>query len=318
MKNTMSNNKNRFLSILIALAAILAPIAVHAQDSYLFASVNGNAQNLGGAVFQYTPPGAQTTFAPGLSRPRGLAIYHGDLYVATNTLDPVTGNLQSSIMKVTASGVQTLFATLSTVNSAAEGIAIDRAGNVFVVAFDQNSPALVSTIFKFTPTGAGSTFGSLPGQSLGIAFDAAGNLFASDATDQIIFKFTPAGASSVFVGPAAFTAVQGPVGLAFDRSGNLWVTTEGNEGGPGGDAILVFAPDGTESTFATNLADPRGIAFDPSGDLFVAELRAAAVGDILKFSKDGSQTVFASDIGQPQGNGGPEFLAFRGGPPPMP
>ena len=96
------------------------------------------------------------------------------------------------------------------------------------------------------------------------------------------------------------------------------MTTEGNEGGPGGDAILVFAPDGTESTFATNLADPRGIAFDPSGDLFVAELKAAAPGDILKFSTNGSQTVFASDIGRPQGNGGPEFLAFRGGPPPMP
>jgi hypothetical protein len=30
---------------------------------------------------------------------------------------------------------------------------------------------------------------------------------------------------------------------------------EGNEG-PGGDAILVFAPDGTESTFATNLLTP--------------------------------------------------------------
>ena len=252
----MSNNKARFLSVLIALAAILVPIAVHAQDSYLFASVNGNTQNLGGAVFQYTPPGAQTTFAPGLSRPRGLAIYHGDLYVAANTLDPVTGNLQSSIMKVSASGVQTLFATLSTVNSAAEGIAIDRAGNVFVVAFDQNSPTVASTIFKFTPDGAESAFGSLPGQGLGIAFDAAGNLFAADATDQIIFKFTPAGASSVFVGPAAFTSVQGPVGLTFDRSGNLWVTTEGNEGGPGGDAILVFAPDGTESTFTTNLADP--------------------------------------------------------------
>jgi sugar lactone lactonase YvrE len=314
MKNTLSNNKGRLLSILIALAAIVAPVAVHAQDSYLFASVNGNAQNIGGAVFQYTPPGAQTTFAPGLSRPRGLAIYHGDLYVATNTLDPVTGNFQSSIVKVTSSGVQTLFATLSTVNSAAEGMAIDREGNVFVVAFDQNDPALASTIFKFTPDGTGSTFGSVPGQSLGIAFDAAGNLFASDATDSIIFKFTPAGASSVFVGPAAFTSVQGPVGLTFDRSGNLWVTTEGNEGGPGGDAILVFAPDGTESTFATDLADPRGIAFDPSGDLFVAELRAAAVGDILKFSKNGIQTVFASNIGRPQGNGGPEFLAFRGDP----
>src|SRR4029453_18212633 len=318
MKNTLSNNKGRFLSILIVLAAILAPIAVHAQDSYLFASVNGDAQNLGGAVFQYTPPGAQTAFAPGLSRPRGLAIYHGDLYVATNTLDPVTGNLQSSIVKVTASGVQTLFATLSTVNSAAEGMAIDTEGNVFVVAFDQNDPALASTIFKVTPDGAVSTFGSIPGQSLGIAFDAAGNLFASDATNSIIFKFTPAGASSVFVGPGAFTAVQGPVGLTFDRSGNLWVTTEGNEGGRGGGAILVFAPDGTERTFATNLADPRGIAFDPSGRLFVSELKRGGAGHILKFSRDGSPTVFASNIGQPQGNGGPEFLAFRGGPPSMP
>ena len=314
MKNTLSNNKSRFLSILVTLAAILSPIAVHAQDSYLFASVNGNTQNSGGAVFQYTSPGAQTTFAPGLSRPRGLAIYRGDLYVATNTVDPVTGNEQESIVKVSASGVQTLFATLSVVNFAAEGLAIDRAGNVFVVAFDQNSPALASTIFKFTPDGAESTFGSLPGQSFGLAFDAAGNLFAADAENQTIFKFTPAGAQSVFVGSAAFTSVQDPVGLAFDRSGNLLVTTEGNEGGPGGDAILVFAPDGTESKFATDLADPRGIAFDPSGDLLVAELKAAAPGDILKFSTNGSQTVFASGIGQPQGNGGPEFLAFRGGP----
>ena len=94
MKNTLSNNKSRFLSILVTLAAILSPIAVHAQDGYLFASVNGNTQNFGGAVFQYTPPGAQTTFAPGLSRPRGLAIYQGNLYVATNTVDPVTGNEQ--------------------------------------------------------------------------------------------------------------------------------------------------------------------------------------------------------------------------------
>jgi hypothetical protein len=90
---------------------------------------------LGGAVFEYTPLGAQTTFTPGLSRPRGSAIFNGDLYVVTNALDPVTGNLQSSILKVSVSGVQTPFATLSAVNFAAEGLAIDRAGNVFVVAF---------------------------------------------------------------------------------------------------------------------------------------------------------------------------------------
>jgi hypothetical protein len=36
----------------------------------------------------------------------------------------VTGNLQSSILKISASGVQTLFATISNVNFSAEGLAI--------------------------------------------------------------------------------------------------------------------------------------------------------------------------------------------------
>ena len=67
------------------------------------------------------------------------------------------------------------------------------------------------------------------------------------------------------------------------------------------DAILVFAPNGTESTFATDLSNSREIAIDPSGDLLVAELKElSAPGDILKFSTNGSQTVFASGIGQPR------------------
>jgi hypothetical protein len=69
----------------------------------------------------------------------------------TNTLDPVTGNLQSSILKVSASGVQTPFATLSAVNFAAEGLAIDRAGNVLSWRLDETSPNFASTIFKRRP-----------------------------------------------------------------------------------------------------------------------------------------------------------------------
>ena len=48
----------------------------------------------------------------------------GDLYVATNTLQPVTGNLQPGIVKISASGVQIPFATLSVVNFSAEAVAI--------------------------------------------------------------------------------------------------------------------------------------------------------------------------------------------------
>jgi len=72
------------------------------------------------------------------------------------------------------------------------------------------------------PDGTESTFGSLPGQSFGLAFDAAGNLFAADASDQTIFKFTPAGAGSVFVGPATFTGVQFPVVSLLTGPGISW------------------------------------------------------------------------------------------------
>jgi hypothetical protein len=46
-------------------------------------------------------------FAPALSRPRGLAIYKGRRSVGRDEhFRPVTGNLQSSILNVSASGVQ--------------------------------------------------------------------------------------------------------------------------------------------------------------------------------------------------------------------
>jgi hypothetical protein len=94
--------------------------------------------------------------------------------------------------------------------------------------------------------------------------------------------------------------------LAFDDFGNLFVSA-----GPfaqGEDLILEYAPDGTESTFATGLYAPRGLAFDGAGNLFVAEIIPDGPGDILKFTPEGNRTVFAVVPGG--GNSGPEFLAF--------
>lgn len=75
------------------------------------------------------------------------------------------------------------------------------------------------------------------------------------------------------------------------------------------DAILKFTPDGIESTFATGLSWPRGLAFDRAGNLFVAEAIPPppnlSVGPILKFTPDGVESVFASNLYVP------EFLAFQ-------
>jgi hypothetical protein len=146
-----------------------------------------------------------------------------------------------------------------------------------------------------------STFGSVPGQGFGLAFDGEGNLFTTvnyAADPSEVWKFTPDGTSSVFV--TATDAVSAWTDLAFDRFGNLFVSNDFTPPTPS--KILKFTPDGEESDFATDLGGPRGLAFDRSGNLFAAELLA---GEILKFTPDGSQTLFASGIATP------EFLAFH-------
>jgi hypothetical protein len=57
------------------------------------------------------------------------------------------------------------------------------------------------------------------------------------------------------------------VGLAFDSSGNLFVSIE-TFTDPGADSIVYFTPMGVKSILAAGLTFPRGLAFDSSGNLF--------------------------------------------------
>jgi choice-of-anchor A domain-containing protein len=290
--------------------SILAAGKAHAQTADLFASVNHPDPTGPGAIFQYTPAGAQSTFVASVEQPRGLAFdCAGNLFVASTGFDN-SGNSVGSILKVTPGGVVSTFTTGFPNNYFLEDIKFDSMGNLFVMANNESDPLVASTIFKVSPGGGVTIFGTLPGQGFGLAFDSMGNLFAADASDKIIYEFTPAGMRSVF--SSAFLANQGPIGLAFNSAGNLFVSTSDNTNGQ----IFEFAPNGTETTFATGLTNnPRGLAFDSAGNLFVAEVSppSGGSGDILKFTPGGVETFFATPVGRPQGNGGPEFLAF---PPP--
>ena len=294
-------------NIFLSLGAIFALVtAAHAQNLYVSAQVPPSH-----AILEFTPDGTQSTYASGLSFPRGLAFDRiGNLFVA-EILAPDDHDI-GKVLKFN------LRNKVSTVGSAAhftfEGLATDMAGNAYVMASDHNSPTVAGTILKFTPSGERIVFGSVPGvpdnptANLGLAFDSTGNLYATASGAQTIYKFGPNGTRTVFVGPSAFTDGTGPAGLAFDSYGNLFVSTEGD---PGNDTILVFTPNGIKSTFATGLTTPRGLAFDSSGYLFVAEVNQPELnqpGDILKFYPDGTHTVFASFS-----SGRPEFLTF--GPP---
>jgi sugar lactone lactonase YvrE len=296
MKTKILRNLFVSLGVIFGLA-----ITVHAQNLYV--SVNGPLDLSDGSISEYTPSGERTTFTSGIPQPRGLAFDSvGNLDAAITAL--VDDHRVGKVVKFNPRGRATAIGA-APFYGIFEGVAIDAAGNVYVLTVGGRYP---STILKFVPGVSRSVFGTVPGVGFGLAFDGAGNLYAADSgSDTIgatIYKFAPDGTRTVFVGPSAFTN-DWPVGLAFDSSGNLFVSTEGN---PGNDRILVFAPDATESTFATGLTAPRGLAFDGAGNLFVSETLPAPLGDILKFpAGGGSPTVFDSGIDRP------EFLSF--GPP---
>jgi len=74
--------------------------------------------------------------------------------------------------------------------------------------------------------------------------------------------------------------------------------------------IYEFTPGGARSTFASGLNLPEGLAFDNAGNLFVAN---ASSGIITKITPDGVQSTFASGLDSPALG-----LAFQGVTLPIP
>jgi len=62
--------------------------------------------------------------------------------------------------------------------------------------------------------------------------------------------------------------------------------------------IIKIAPNGDQSTIATGLNDPTGLAVNSAGDLFVA---VSQNGTIVKISPKGVQSTFASGLNRPDG-----------------
>lgn len=71
--------------------------------------------------------------------------------------------------------------------------------------------------------------------------------------------------------------------------------------------IYEFTPDGEQTTFVSGLNAPDGLAFNSAGDLFVANYGS---GNINEYTPGGAQTTFASGLSNPAG------LAFQPVPEP--
>jgi sugar lactone lactonase YvrE len=63
--------------------------------------------------------------------------------------------------------------------------------------------------------------------------------------------------------PSNFASTAGPVGLALDTSGNLYVTNLGQGN------VTRITPSGNTSVYATGLVHPQNLAFDTAGNLYI-------------------------------------------------
>jgi sugar lactone lactonase YvrE len=129
----------------------------------------------------------------------------------------------------------------------------------------------------------GAILFSISAHASGMAFDGTGNLFFGTGNGSI-FKLTPDGKKSTFASGLR------PEHLAFDRSGNLFVSDRDNQ------LILKFTPDGKKSTFATGIKYPVDLTFDDKSNLFVLDKDS---NSIFRFTPDGKQNTFASGLTDP-------------------
>ena len=117
-----------------------------------------------------------------------------------------------------------------------------------------------------------------------VAFDSAGNLYVTDFGNNRVMVFDVANGfnlnvnASIVLGQANFTTASGtllnqPTGIAFDSSGNLWVSTF--PAGSNGNTVVKFTPPFTTNMSATMVISgfnyPTGIIFSKDGFMYVSD-----------------------------------------------
>jgi uncharacterized protein (TIGR03437 family) len=172
--------------------------------------------------------------------------------------------------------------------SDAEGIARDRAGNIFIADADDHR------IRKITPDGliftvAGDGFPGFRGDGgpasaarlnapYGMALDGAGNLYIADLGNNRVRRIDPDGTITTVAGSEM---LESPRNVAFDGAGSLFVSEfsgqrirriglDGAVVTVAGNGTAGFAGDGGSASDAS-LSFPAGLAFDAAGNLYIAD-----------------------------------------------
>jgi sugar lactone lactonase YvrE len=286
----------------------------------------------------YSGDGDPATSAQ-LSLPEGVAVdTAGNLFIADE------GN--NCVRKVTPGGVISTVAgngvwgysgdggaATSAQLSSPTGVAVDKAGNLFIADEGNNcvrkaTPGgVISTVAGNGTWGYGGDGGAATSAQLyypqGAAVDTAGNLFIADTWNYRVRKVTPGGVISTVAGngtqsysgdggAATSSQLYNPSGVAVDAAGNLFIADQGNNCvravTPGG-VISTVAGNGTQgysgnggAATSSQLYNPSGVAVDAAGNLFIADqgnncVRAVTPGGVISTVAGNGTQGYSGDGG---------------------
>ncbi len=228
------------------------------------------------------------------------------------------------------------------------GVAVDAEGDLFIADTCNNVVREVSASTGVITTVAGNGTAGYSGDGgqatsaqlnwpMAVAVDNSGNLFIADYGNNVVREVnlstgvisTVAGTYNALGysgdgGPATSAGLYGPMGLAVDASGNLFISDFFN------DVIREVAPNGTITTVAgtydalgysgdggpatsADLYGPGGLAVDASGNLFIADINNNAVRKV-DLSTGVISTVAGDGIFGDSGDGGAATRAELGDP----
>lgn len=285
------------LLIVIVVIAILAAITIvtyngitqQAIESALKSDLKTNATGL---EVDKTLDGSYPSDGSGANRGQGLKASSGNAltYVqkpygycvsATNARTDKTYVMKSAGGEVAEGTCDAMVATTTNDNEigAADGIAVDMAGNIYLSGGYNNF-----TIRKITPGGVISTLagtgvsGYVDGPGVTAQFgvisnltvDATGNIYAVDQSNDRIRKITPSGVVSTVAGGGSSVG-----GIAVDAVGAVYVVQDKGcdlrKIFPGGIVTTIYRLDPCAITPTSN-HKINDIAIDANGTLYLAEI----------------------------------------------